>query len=133
MKTKFKVIIIILLIVIFVGIAFYFSFINLTESNSKQSEKDRQQQQSSQQQNVTQKEILELTQDEVDLEIGAMFDFSQYIKIAQDRYGYNIKDRITIEGSVPTDKEGSYQIEYQMHIGDGKNLSRILKVNIKKF
>lgn len=84
-------------------------------------------------QNKTQKEKLELTQDTVELEIGAVFDFKQYIKVAENKYGYSIKDQIKVEGEIPTDKEGKYQVEYIMDLGDGKRISRILKVIVRKF
>lgn len=84
-------------------------------------------------QNKTQKEKLELTQDTVELEIGAVFDFKQYIKVAENKYGYSVKDQIKVEGEIPTDKEGKYQVEYIMDLGDGKRISRILKVIVRKF
>lgn len=84
-------------------------------------------------QNKTQKEKLELTQDTVELEIGAVFDFKQYIKEAENKYGYSIKDQIKVEGEIPTDKEGKYQVEYIMDLGDGKRISRVLKVIVRKF
>ena len=80
-----------------------------------------------------QKERLELTQDSIELEVGAVFDFKQYIKVAENKYGYSVKDQIKVKGKIPTDKEGKYQVEYIMDLGNGKHISRILKVTVRKF
>ena len=50
----------------------------------------------------TQKEKLELTQDSIELEIGAVFDFK-------------------------------HQVEYIMDLGEGKRISRILRVTVRRF
>lgn len=86
-----------------------------------------------QKQETIQKEKLELTQDSIELEVGAVFDFKQYIKVAENKYGYSVKDQIKVEGEIPTDKEGEYQVEYVMDLGNGKRISRILKVTVRKF
>ena len=76
---------------------------------------------------------LELTQDSIELEIGAVFDFKQYIKVAENKYGYSVKDQIKVDGEIPTDKEGKYQVEYIMDLGEGKRISRILRVTVRRF
>ena len=81
----------------------------------------------------TQKEKLELTQDSIELEIGAVFDFKQYIKVAENKYGYSVMDQIKVDGEIPTDKEGKYQVEYIMDLGEGKRISRILRVTVRRF
>ena len=59
--------------------------------------------------------------------------FKQYIKVAENKYGYSVKDQIKVDGEIPTDKEGKYQVEYIMDLGEGKRISRILRVTVRRF
>ena len=133
MRFKFKLLLLILCIMIFVGIMIYVNVSNLAESNQEQQEKQTEIQKQNDNLPEEKPEVLELTQDKVEIEVGAIFDFTQYIKIAEDKYGYNIKDKIKVNGTVPTNKEGHYQVEYKLELDNGKSISKILDVQVKKF
>lgn len=124
---------IILILFFFIASFLVINVVDFTSGNKKQTESASTINKDSSKKKATQKEKLELTQDVVDLEIGAVFDFTQYIKTAEDKYGYSIKDKIKINGKIPTNKEGQYQVDYILDLGDGKKLNKILKVNIKSF
>lgn len=79
-----------------------------------------------------QKEVLELTQDRIELEVGAKFDYKQYIKIATDKYGYSVKEKIKVDSELPTNIPGEYQIEYVMDLGNDNHISAPLHVIIKE-
>ena len=132
MSFKVKMLLLILFIFIIVTIFLIYNTMAIDKA-SKDHKETVTQIKDEEPQNKTQKEKLELTQDTVELEIGAVFDFKQYIKVAENKYGYSIKDQIKVEESIPTDKEGKYQVEYIMDLGDGKRISRILKVIVRKF
>lgn len=75
--------------------------------------------------------ILELTQDHITLETGAIFNPIDYIKIAEDSYGYSIKDKVTVDTKIPTDKKGMYEVEYSLLIGDKNITKKKLIVEVK--
>lgn len=133
MGVKGKVIIVIFLILSFVGVIVYINLADLSKSNQEQVKVAEKINDETEKNEATQKEVLELTQDKVELEIGAIFDFTQYIKVAEDKYGYNIKDKITVNGNISTEVSGHYQVEYKLDLGEGKSLSKILDVTVKEF
>lgn len=133
MGVKGKVIILILVILGFVSVIVYINIANLSESNQEQIKQATETNIKTEEEIATQKEKLELTQDKVELEVGAIFDFSQYIKIAEDKYGYNVKDKITTNGNISTETPGHYQVEYKLDLGDNKSISKILDVTVKEF
>ena len=75
--------------------------------------------------------ILELTQDYVMIETGAIFEPIDFIKVAQDNYGYSVKEKVEIDQEIPTDKEGKYEIEYVLDLGNGIEVSRKMIVDVK--
>ena len=80
-----------------------------------------------------QEPVLELTQEEVDLEVGSIFNYKDFIKIAEDDYGYNLKDKVSLlDQEIDTSKEGKYQIEYVLNLGE-KQLSKTMIINIIKY
>ena len=80
-----------------------------------------------------QKPILELTQESIELEIGSTFYFQDFIKKAEDEYGYNLKDKVKIPKSIPTELAGEYQVDYELSLSSGKKIVQQLKVKIIDF
>lgn len=74
---------------------------------------------------------LELTQEHINLEIGAIFNPIDYIKTAEDSYGYSVKDKVTVDTKIPTDKKGMYEIEYSLLINDKAAVKKKLIVEVK--
>lgn len=74
---------------------------------------------------------LELTQDTVILEVGAVFHPIDFIKIAEDSYGYSVKEKVEISQEIPTDKEGKYEVEYILDAGNGKTITKKMIVEVR--
>lgn len=74
---------------------------------------------------------LELTQDSVVIETGSIFQPIDFIKIAQDNYGYSVKEKVEIDQEIPTDREGKYEIEYVLDLGNGIDVSKKMIVEVK--
>ena len=75
---------------------------------------------------------LELTQKYVYIEIGAVFDPLDYIKIAQDTYGYNVKEKVEVDQKIPTDKPGKYEVIYVLNMDAGNTVEKKLVVEVTK-
>lgn len=73
---------------------------------------------------------LELTQDSVKIEIGSIFQPIDFIKIAEDTYGYSVKEKVEISQTIPTDQEGKYEVEYVLDVGNGNTISRKMIVEV---
>lgn len=119
-KIKILLLLIISIVIICLGIA-----INLNEfskpntvSLSKKKEKI---------QNIK----FELMQNEVTLQRGTKIDYKDYVKMASDEYGYDIKYKVKVpEKAIDTNKIGKYQVTYSLII-DKVKLVRKLVINIK--
>ena len=132
MSFKGKMILLILFIFVIVAAFLVYNTIAIDKA-SKEHKETVSQVKEEEPKKDTQKEKLELTQDSIELEIGAVFDFKLYIKVAENKYGYSVKDQIKVNGKIPTDKEGKYQVEYIMDLSEGKCISRILHVTVRRF
>lgn len=132
MSFKGKIILLILFIFVIVTCFLIYNTIEIDRTSKAHKQTITHLEKKKDQDKVKQ-EKLELTQDTVELEIGAVFDFKQYIKVAENKYGYSVKDQIKVNGEIPTDKEGVYQVEYILKLDDGKEINRILKVIVRKF
>lgn len=76
--------------------------------------------------------ILELTQESIEIEIGGIFNPVDYIKNAQDQYGYSVKDKVTTDLEIPTDVPGKYEVVYIMDLGSDKKIEKKLAVEVKE-
>lgn len=75
--------------------------------------------------------VLELTQDHVDLETGAIFNAIDYIKRAEDAYGVSIKEKVIVDQEIPTELPGDYEVEYILELTDGNKLIKKLTVTVQ--
>lgn len=80
-----------------------------------------------------QKPVLELTQDVVELEVGAVFNYVDFIKRAEDENGFNLKDNVTAPAKIPTEEPGEYKVEYTFKLRSGKTIRKELKVIVMYF
>ena len=72
---------------------------------------------------------LELIQDEINIERGTEVDLIDYISIAEDEYGYNMKYEVECP-KINTDVTGKYQIMYTLKLKDEKEIKKTLILNI---
>lgn len=77
------------------------------------------------------KPTIELTQSEITLDNGDWFNPKNYIKKAEDNYDQLSADNVTIKNSVDTNKDGDYEVEYQLEDHHGNVAVSILKVHIR--
>ena len=61
-----------------------------------------------------------------------MFDPLDYIKIAQDTYGYNVKEKVEVDQKIPTDKPGKYEVIYVLNMDAGNTVEKKLVVEVIK-
>lgn len=66
---------------------------------------------------------LELIQDEINIERGTEVDLIDYISIAEDEYGYNMKYEVECP-KINTDVTGKYQIMYTLKLKDEKEIKK---------
>ncbi|TDW19948.1 hypothetical protein EDD63_11650 [Breznakia blatticola] len=134
MQTKTKAIIAIVTVVFILGAA---AFVVSSEFMHQQDEKavvaEKEKQEKEAEQTKKQKPVLDLTQEEVDLEVGSTFVFEDYIKRAEDEKGYNLKDFVKVGKQLNTDTEGKYKVTYRLDLPSGENISKDLIVNVIKF
>ncbi len=72
---------------------------------------------------------LELIQDEINIERGTEVDLIDYISIAEDEYGYNMKYEVECP-KINTDVTGKYQIMYTLKLKDETEIKKTLILNI---
>lgn len=77
------------------------------------------------------KPTIELTQSEITLDNGDQFNPKDYIKKAEDNYDQLSADNVVIKNAVDTNKDGDYEVEYQLKDQHGNVAVSILKVHIK--
>ncbi|MDQ0362545.1 immunoglobulin-like domain-containing protein [Breznakia pachnodae] len=131
MQTKTKVIILgaVATVLLVCGI---FVLINEFQNNAKESE-EQAVETTEVKKSKKQKAVLELTQDEVNIEVGAEFTYEDFIKIAEDEEGYNLKDKVVTSEEISTEMPGKYKIEYELKLSNGKTLSKQLILNVVEF
>ena len=79
----------------------------------------------------TTKPTIVLTQSEITINRGAVFEPKAFIKKAEDNYDQLSADNVVIKNSVDTNKDGDYEVEYQLKDQHGNVAVSILKVHIK--
>ena len=132
MQVKTKVIIlgIIAAILLICGIV---TLVNEFQSNEKEQSEKTVEVIKENNKKKTQKAVLELTQEEVSIEVGAEFMYEDFIKIAEDEEGYNLKDKVKTSQKISTEVPGKYKIEYELKLSGGKTLSKQLILNVVEF
>lgn len=133
MSNKIKLVIFISIMSIVVILGIVISVNDFTKINDTTIKKETNTASETKEQKKNQEPILELTQDEVVLEVGSTFSFKDFIKKAEDKNGYNLKDKVNAPKAVPTDVPGEYQIEYTLELSNGKKISKQLLLKIVEF
>lgn len=77
------------------------------------------------------KPTIELTQSEVSLDNGDQFNPKDYIKKAEDNYDQLSADNVVIKNTVDTNKDGNYEVEYQLEDLHGNVAVSTLKVHVR--
>ena len=76
--------------------------------------------------------VLKLTDKRVTLKVGEEFDYADYIEIAMDRNGTDLREKVRTAGSVDTDTVGRYRVTYMLRSRvDDKAVSRELHVTVE--
>ena len=78
----------------------------------------------------TTKPTIELTQDEITINKGNAFEAKTFIKKAEDNYDQLSTDDVVIKNSVDTNKDGDYEVEYQLEDQHGNVAISTLIVHI---
>lgn len=79
----------------------------------------------------TTKPTIELTQDEITINKGNVFEPKDYIRKAEDNYDQLSSDNVVIKNTVDTNKDGDYEVEYQLKDQHGNVAVSILKVHVR--
>lgn len=79
----------------------------------------------------TTKPTIELTQSEITLNNGEQFNPKDYIKKAEDNYDQLSTDNVVINNSIDSNKDGDYEVEYQLKDQHGNVAISTLKVHIR--
>ena len=77
------------------------------------------------------KPTIELTQSEITLDSGEQFTPKDYIKKVEDNYDQLSSDNVVIKNTVDTNKDGDYEVEYQLKDQHGNVAVSILKVHVR--
>lgn len=77
------------------------------------------------------KPTIELTQSEITLDNGDQFNPKDYIKKVEDNYDQLSADNVVIKNSVDSNKDGDYEVEYQLKDQHGNVAVSILKVHVR--
>lgn len=78
------------------------------------------------------KPTIELIQNEITLDNGAQFNPKDFIKKAEDNYDQLSADNVAIKNTVDTNKDGDYEVEYQLKDQHGNVAVVILKVHVRR-
>ena len=79
----------------------------------------------------TAKPIIELIQSEITLNNGEQFNPKDYIKKVEDNYDQLSADNVVINNSVDSNKDGDYEVEYQLEDQQGNVAISTLIVHIR--
>ena len=79
----------------------------------------------------TTKPTIELTQDEITINKGDAFEPKDYIRKVEDNYDQLSADNVVIKNTVDTNKDGDYEVEYQLKDQHGNVAVSIFKVNVR--
>lgn len=77
------------------------------------------------------KPTIELTQSEITLDKGDQFNPKDYIKKVEDNYDQLSADNVVIKNSVDSNKDGDYEVKYQLKDQHGNVAVSILKVHVR--
>lgn len=77
------------------------------------------------------KPTIELTQSEITLDNGDQFNPKDYIKKVEDNYDQLSADNVVIKNSVDSNKDGDYEVKYQLKDQHGNVAVSILKVHVR--
>ena len=77
------------------------------------------------------KPTIELTQSEITLDNGDQFNPKDYIKKVEDNYDQLSADNVVINNSVDSNKDGDYEVEYQLEDQQGNVAISTLIVHIR--
>lgn len=75
--------------------------------------------------------IIELTQSEITINRGNAFAPKSFIKKAEDNYDQLSADNVVIKNTVDTNKDGDYEVEYQLEDHHGNVAVSNLKVQVR--
>lgn len=77
------------------------------------------------------KPTIELIQNEITLDNGAQFNPKDFIKKAEDNYDQLSADNVAIKNTVDSNKDGEYEVKYQLKDQHGNVAVSILKVHVR--
>lgn len=77
------------------------------------------------------KPTIELIQNEITLDNGAQFNPKDFIKKAEDNYDQLSADNVAIKNTVDSNKDGDYEVKYQLKDQHGNVAVSILKVHVR--
>ena len=77
------------------------------------------------------KPTIELIQSEITLNNGEQFNPKDYIKKVEDNYDQLSADNVVIKNSVDSNKDGDYEVKYQLKDQHGNVAVSILKVHVR--
>lgn len=77
------------------------------------------------------KPTIELTQSEITLDNGDQFNPKDYIKKVEDNYDQLSADNVVIKNTVDSNKDGDYEVKYQLKDQHGNVAISILKVHVR--
>lgn len=129
MKTQTKIIMFVIIVIVAIVIGLIINLQGFTKIQEDKNEPSITEDVN----NKKQDPILELTQDEVVLEVGSTFSYKDFIRKAEDENGFNLKDNVNVPKAVSTDVPGEYQIEYTLELSNGKKISKQLLLKIVEF
>ena len=79
----------------------------------------------------TTKPTIELTQSEITLNSGEKFNPKDFIKKVEDNYNQLLANNVVIKNYVDTNKDGDYEVEYQLKDKHGNVAVSVLKVHVR--
>lgn len=77
------------------------------------------------------KPTIELIQNEITIDNGAQFNPKDFIKKAVDNYDQLSADNVAIKNTVDSNKDGDYEVKYQLKDQHGNVAVSILKVHVR--
>lgn len=134
---KWQILLCVVLLFMFVGIGVFMNYKGFSE-NADQQQSERNNTVNSGdatkpkagEEREKQEPVLELTQDQIELEIGAIFQAIDFISIAKDSYGISVKEKVVVDQEIPTDVPGEYEVTYTLDNGD-QVITKVLHVTVR--
>lgn len=133
---KWQILLCVVLLLMFVGVGVFINYKGFSE-NADQQQLERNNISNSGdakpvagEQREKQELVLELTQDHIELEIGAVFQAIDFISVAKDSYGISVKEKVVADQEIPTDVPGEYEVTYTLDDG-AEVITKVLHVTVK--